>query len=469
MFCTLVLTHRITSRIYLLRYGYLVYFMTSETPIILIIIGITGDLATRKILPAVEAIAKAGVLPKHFQIVGVTRQSDITIENLLTQAKETSFVRSHLELFTMDMQSLSGYQHLAARLEEIERGFGTSAQRLFYVSVPPRASRSIIEMLGTSGLAGVPQTKLLLEKPFGTDLSSATDLVAHIQAHFTPEQVYRVDHYLAKEMTQNLIVFREYNSLFRRTWNKDFIERILIRASEDIGIEGRADFYEQTGALRDVVQSHLLQLAALMLMNPVGQDEMKKVPHRRLEALKTLHLSPREPVERGQYQGYREEVKNPESMVETYVKMTLESDNPNFIGVPITLVTGKKLGTKTTEIRIFYKKDRDMEENELVLRLQPNEGVSMSMWSKRPGYEGEIEKRVLDFTYAHHYAELPEAYEKVLVDTMRGDHDLFVSSEEVLESWCIIAPLQETWEKSDADLRLYEPGTMLVGDPSAKR
>lgn len=433
--------------------------MITETPSILIIIGVTGDLARRKILPAVEAIAKAGVLPKQFHIIGVTRRSDIHPEDLLVDMKESVFIRDHLTLCTMDMQGLSGYQQLETRLEEIEQEFGSPAQRLFYVSVPPRASRTIIEMLGTSGLAEVPQTKLLLEKPFGVDLSSAVDLVAHIQAHFAPEQIYRVDHYLAKEMTQNLIVFREYNSLFRRTWNKDFIERIEILASEEIGIEGRADFYEQTGALRDIVQSHLLQLAALMLMNPVGQDEMKNVPLRRLDALKSLRVSPHTPAERGQYKGYREEVKNPESIVETYVKITLESDNPNFVGVPITLVTGKKLGTKATEIRIFYKKEHDREENELVLRLQPNEGVSMSVWSKRPGYEGEIEKRVLDFTYAHHYAELPEAYEKVLVDTMRSDHDLFVSSEEVLESWRIIAPLQQAWEKSNADLVFYEPGT----------
>lgn len=437
--------------------------MTPETPIILIIIGITGDLAKRKILPAVEAIAKAGVLPKHFQIIGTTRQSDIQIEDVLTDIKDPTFIRDHLFLFTMDVNDPAGYQHLSVRLQEIERGFGAPAQRLFYVSVPPRASRLIVEMLGTSGLATVPQTKLLLEKPFGVDLSSATNLAEHIRAHFAPEQVYRVDHYLAKEMVQNLIVFREYNSLFRRTWNKDFIERILILASEEIGIEGRVDFYEQTGALRDIVQSHLLQLTALMLMRLVGQDEMKEVPKRRLEALKNLSIPSSVPihtsVRRGQYKGYREEVKNPESVVETYVSVTLESQDPYFVGVPITLVTGKRLGTKTTEIRIFYKKDHEMEENELVLRLQPNEGVSMSVWAKRPGYEGKIEKSVLDFTYADHYEALPEAYEKVLVDVIRSDHDLFVSSEEVLESWRIITPLQEAWRKSHEDLFTYDSGS----------
>jgi len=437
--------------------------MSSETPIILIVVGITGNLAIKKLLPAIEAIAKTGTLPDRFQIIGITRQPDVELENLFVGTKDPTFIRKHLTLFRMDVEDRSGYHELSIILQNIERGFGAQAQRLFYLSVPPLASKGIIEQLGASGLAKAPQTKLLLEKPFGVDLASATDLITHIEQHFAPEQIYRIDHYLAKEMAQNLIVFREYNSLFRRTWNKDFIERIEIRAAEKDGIEGRADFYEQTGALRDIVQSHLLQLTALMLMSPVDQSEMKKVPERRLAALKSLTLPVATPlgesVRRGQYESYRKEVGKPFSTVETYVSMTLHSSDPRFAGVPITLTSGKNLGIQATEIRIFYKKDQDMEANELVLRLQPNEGVSVSVWAKRPGYTGEIEKQTLDFTYSDHYAELPEAYEKVLVDTMHSDRDLFISSDEVLESWRIIAPIQKAWEQSDAGLHFYEDGT----------
>jgi glucose-6-phosphate 1-dehydrogenase len=435
---------------------------TLTAPTILVIVGITGDLARRKLLPAVEAIARAGVLPSHFAIVGITRQKNIKIEDLSANMKDVSFLRRHLELFAMDSSGAQEYGRLGAHLLKIEKRFGAPAQRLFYLSVPPRASQPIIEMLGTSGLANVPGAKLLLEKPFGIDLASATHLVEKISAHFAPEQVYRIDHYLAKEMAQNLIVFREYNSLFRRTWNKDFIERIEILASEEIGIEGRVDFYEQTGALRDIVQSHLLQLAALTLMAPETESH-EDVPLRRLKALRSLRIpsnkSLRSYVQRGQYKGYREEVRNPGSKVETFVSMTLHSSDPRFDSIPITLVTGKKLDAKATEIRIFYKKDNDREANGLTLHLQPHEGVSMNVWSKRPGYEREIERRIFDFTYATPDEELPDAYEQVLFDTMRSDHALFLSSEEVLESWRIITPLQEAWGKSAADLRIYEGGS----------
>lgn len=432
--------------------------MDPVTPTLLVIIGITGDLAKRKLLPAIEAIAQAHALPSKFTLVGTTRKEGVPVEDL--GISTLPFVRDHLELFTMDTDEVMAYGSLAKRLTEIEQGFGAGAQRLFYMSVPPSAVPGIVEKLGVSGLAQVPLTKLLLEKPFGIDAASASNLVAHIEQHFTPEQVYRIDHYLAKQMAQDLIVFRERNSLFRRTWNADFIEHIEIVASEKIGIEGRAHFYEQTGALRDVIQSHLLQLAALTLMSLTKEGELKRVPERRLAALKSLRLS--EGARRGQYTGYREEVGNGVSTVETYIELTLTSDAVEWRGVSIRLVTGKKLKEKTTEIRLYYKKDNDEDANELVLRLQPNEGITLSMWAKRPGYTNGVEKQTLDFTYAEHYEALPDAYEQVLVDVMRGDHDLFVSSEEVLESWRILAPLQERWAKSSEDLFLYEPGT----DPS---
>ncbi|MDD5318934.1 MAG: glucose-6-phosphate dehydrogenase [Candidatus Pacebacteria bacterium] len=433
--------------------------MKISKPTILVIVGISGDLSKRKLLPATDEIFRAGELPEKFKVIGVTRR-DIAMQGV--------------ELYKMDLEILEEYKKLARHLDSVEKDWGTPAQRLFYLSVPPQVSQSIVRQLGQSGLAKVPDTKLLLEKPFGFDLQSAKDLIDDINKYFTEEQVYRIDHYLAKEMTQNLIIFRQSNSLFKRTWNKDFIERIEIVASEQIGIEGRATFYEQTGALRDLVQSHLLQLAALTLMkippsvsNGVvdsngGADNSwwKNIPDERLRALEQLHLLSEEKiidcVKRGQYKNYREEVKNPQSTVETFVSLQLESGSPDWQGVPITLTTGKALDKKMTEIRIFYKKAEHHESNQLTLRIQPKEGIEICLWTKKPGYDRTLEKHPLNFSYEDHYASLPEAYERVLVDAMHSDHSLFTSSGEVLRSWEIIAPIQEFWKKGGgSDLTFY--------------
>ena len=260
-------------------------------PTIIVIIGITGDLSRRYLLPAIETIVAAGAAPKDLIVLGVTRRKVSSQEVIagLKNGGDHTFLREHLQMCQMDLAQKKDYAVLEQHLQTIEAGFGSAAQRLFYMSVPPQVSQPVVELLGTSGLAAHPYTKLLLEKPFGTDLASAQELVTQTKTHFQEDQVYRIDHYLAKEMAQNLIVFRSSNSLFKRTWNKDFIERIDILSSEHIGIEGRSSFYEQTGALRDVVQSHLLQLAALSLMKTPDVYHFEAVPHLRLEALKHLH------------------------------------------------------------------------------------------------------------------------------------------------------------------------------------
>lgn len=437
------------------------------SPTILIIIGITGDLAQRKLLPAIGKMAQAGALPQEFHIIGITRRSDVTVESLLDKTENSDYITEHTELFQMDLASEADYGKLGNYLESLEGNFSEVPQRLFYLSVPPQVSRPIIEYLGASGLAKIPHTKLLLEKPFGTDLESAEELIDHINKYFTSEQIYRIDHYLARDTAQNLIIFREYNPLFKRTWNKDFIERIEITASEAIGIEGRAVFYEQTGALRDFMQSHLLQLAALALMDTPRENNMQEVPELRLKALRELHLTRKassitDIARRGQYKGYRDEVGNPNSIVETFASIHLESVNKKWEGVPITLTTGKALKERYTEIRIFYKKEADEESEELTLRLQPDEGVELCIWAKRPGYEHELTQHKVKFVFGDRELGLPEPYGQVLFSAIKSDHTLFTSGEEVLQSWKILTPIQHAWEMSGNDLIFYTPGNTPV-------
>lgn len=420
--------------------------MQNSVPTILIIIGITGDLSKRMLLPAIDQLAQANELPKDFYLIGTTRQLDVNKKDLIKNVKG--------EILRINIAEESDYKILADRLTAIEKDFGKAAQRVFYLSIPPQVSRPVIEFLGKSGLAKIKDTKILLEKPFGTNLESASELINEIDKHFDAEQVYRIDHYLAKEMAQNLIVFRLGNSLFKHTWNRKFIEKIEIVASEKIGIEGRANFYEQTGALKDVVQSHLIQLAALTLMDLPETFDIKDIPQKRLSVLKSLQPVMGKAIH-GQYEGYRDETQNPNSIVETFASITLASTSSKWKGVPIILTTGKNLDVKKTEIKITYRQEDVRESNQLTLRLQPNEGIELSLWAKRPGYSKQIEQHKLHFNYREHYESLPEAYERVLVDAINSDHNLFTSSAEVLEAWRIIEPIQKRWEINSDDLVIY--------------
>lgn len=428
-------------------------------PTILIIFGISGDLSGRMLLPAIDEIARNGVLPEQFRIVGITRRP-LELAEVLPEGS-SDWLQEHTQLLQIDTASLEGYQKLSEHLQGIEASYGAPAQRLYYLSVPPDVSSPIIVKLGESGLAKAPDTKLLLEKPFGVNLASAEQLVTHIHEYFTEEQIYRIDHFLAKEMAQNLVVFRAANSLFRGTWNHEFIEKITITTSEHIGIEGRANFYEQTGALRDLIQSHLLQLAALTLMELPVLENPEELPAHRLAALEALR-PPQDLANdtlRGQYDEYRDETHNYESRVETMARLTLTSTSERWQGVPITIETGKALKETYTEIRLHYRQEHAREANELVLRIQPNEGISVALWVKRPGYDREFEQRTLSFDYDRHYDKLPQAYERVFVDAMRGDHSLFATSAEVLASWRIIQPVLDYWNSGDATLRAYGVGS----------
>jgi glucose-6-phosphate 1-dehydrogenase len=429
-----------------------------KQPTTLVIIGITGDLARRKLLPAIERIAAAGQLPADFTIIGISRRP-VTLDEVFAPlprhaAEPYAFMRQHLHMYQMNLERPEDYEELRIKLHTAH----PDGQVLFYLSVPPQIAQPIIEHLGNAGFGAGDHTKLLLEKPFGSDLGTAGELIDHIHRHFAERHVYRIDHYLAKEMAQNLLIFRSGNSLFKRTWNRDFIERIEIIGTESIGIEGRATFYEQTGALRDIVQSHLLQLAALTLMDLPPNSEFSAVPAARLAALQALEPASPDQARRGQYHGYRQEVQNGHSATETFVSLGLHSSAPRWQGVPITITAGKALDATHTEIHLYYRQEDAGEANRLTLRIQPREGIELSLWSKRPGYSRELECVQLRFNY-HEQGQLSEAYEQVLLDAIAGNHTLFTSGDEVLAAWRILAPVQAAWASNDAGLITYRPGS----------
>jgi glucose-6-phosphate 1-dehydrogenase len=414
----------------------------------LVILGVSGDLSQRYLLPALAEICQSSEVRARLNILGVSRRQLDAKEAVPAKA---AGMADRFEVLRMDYGQAGEYKKLKDKLERLG-----AEQVIFYFAVPPQAVLPIIRCLGSSGL-NASKYRLLMEKPFGTDLASARQLIKEISEHFKEEQVYRIDHYLAKEMAQNLTVFLGSNAIFRDVWNGQFIEKIEIAAEEHIGIEKRAEFWEQTGTLRDFVQSHLMQLAALVLMEPCPDVfDFSMVRGRRLEALRDLQLDNSKPVIKGQYQDYRQEVGNPDSQTETFVSLVLESANLKWKGVPIRLTTGKKLKEKLTEIRVYFKKTQSAQTNLLRLRIQPREAIELELWVKKPGYEQDLQKLPLDFSYQQHFRHLPDAYEQVIVDAIRSRSNLFASSDEVLASWETLQPLIDKWDEHK--LTIYKPG-----------
>lgn len=377
----------------------------------LVIFGITGDLSTRKLLPALESILteKAG---GELHIVGVSRR-EVNREELMN---DYPLLKDSSEIFTMDLAELSEYDRLKKHLAEIP-----SDQTLYYLSVPPGAAASIVDFLGEASM-NTPTDRILFEKPFGFDLASAEDFIARTGRYFNDSQLYRIDHYMAKEIAAEILRIR------REATDNDLqkpIKAITIVASEKIGIEGRAQFYEQTGALRDFVQGHLMQLLALVLIRKPTDDPL---PLQRLAALQQVQPVDIEKTVRAQYDGYQTEAENPGSQVETFVALQLESSAPEWRGVPLRLVTGKALDEKRSYIEFEYQDGttRVLEEGAILAK------------------EGN---RQLD------------AYERVLIEAINGRKDIFTSGMEVVRSWEILAPLQEAWNMDDAQIATYKSGS----------
>lgn len=420
-------------------------------PTTIVIFGVSGDLSQRYLLPALAEICRAQDLKAHLRIVGISRQA-VTAKQVLP-AKAANLA-SRLEVLRMDYQEPADYKMLKKAVDNHD-----TEQVIFYFAVPPQAVLPIVRQLGANRLNS-KNYRLLMEKPFGTDFNSARRLINEINQYFKDEQVYRIDHYLAKEAAQNIAVFLGSNTLFRGVWSNQFIESIDIVAAESIGIENRAELWEQTGTLRDFVQSHLMQLAALVLMEPCPDVfDFSMVQARRLAALKALKIDKPGKLIKGQYQGYRQEVSNPKSQTETFVSLELSSSDPNWRGVPIRLTTGKRLKRKLTEIRVYFKKSQSAQTNLLRLRIHPEEAIELELWVKKPGYEQELEKLALDFAYKQYYQRLPDAYEQVIVDAIRSRANLFASSAEVLASWKVLQPLISKWDEQN--LTIYKIGSTV--------
>lgn len=418
----------------------------------LVIFGITGDLSRRKLLPALNHIYATG----HFddlEVIGISRHA-VDCHALLRDAVGNETIADRISIFTMNLAEIDDYHRLKDFLNVHD-----DEQLLINLAVPPVATQQIVDLLGEAGLNS-PNVKLLFEKPFGFDIESARDVIARTAAHYTEEQIYRIDHYLAKEMAQNIVVIRGANAIFQHIWNNNFVESIEIMAAESIGIEGRVQFYEQTGALRDVLQGHLLQLLALTLADIPENFDWKQLPKLRLEALNSIRPADPEKTVRAQYVGYEQEVGNLDSQTETFVAMQLESDAPEWTGVPIYLSTGKALDKKLTEICINLKPVDEARNNKIALRIQPDEGISMDLFVKTPGYEKQVERKTFDLSFSQGQ-RMPDAYEQVFVDAIEGKKGLFASSDEVLRAWEIVEPVQKAWAMHHHTVKLYDKGSTV--------
>jgi glucose-6-phosphate 1-dehydrogenase len=472
-------------------------------PSTLVLFGATGDLSARKLLPAVYDLLADGRLPERFRVVGVARDgNDDTTFRAHARAEIALHARharderlwetlaARIGVVAGDFGSERLYRDLAARLEEGDREDGGPTQRLFYLAVSPAFFAGIAHGLNEAGLGrgADPPTRLLIEKPFGRDLVSARELNAAIAAAFDEPQVFRIDHYLGKETVQNLLVLRFANGIFEPLWNRTTVDSVQITVAEELGIGGRAGYYEDSGALRDVLQNHALQLLSLVAMEAPASFEADLVRDEKAKVLQAVREpDPETDAVRGQYTagwvggrhvpGYlEEEGVTPESRTDTYAALRLEIDNWRWAGVPFYLRSGKRLPRRATEIAISFKDpphlpfrdlDRAVPGNELVIAVQPDEGVSLRIAAKVPGTSFRVRPVQMDFKYGSAFlGESPEAYERLLYDALHGDATLFTRADEVEAAWRIVDPVLHAWD-AEGRPEPYEAGT--AGPPSADR
>jgi len=457
---------------------------------LLVIFGGTGDLTRRKLIPALYDLACIGCTNSNFDVLGVGRTQltdDQFRERMHEGTAKSKDARNYSENgwsdFAKRLHYVVGdanhpdfYPDLKARIEEMQKN-GASKNVLYYVSTPASLAPPIVEGLGQSGLAlgEGGWTRVVLEKPFGHDLKSAQELNEIVSRVFHEDSVYRIDHYLGKETVQNIMVFRFGNSMFEPIWNRNYIDYIEITAAEMLGVENRAAFYEETGALRDMVANHLLQLLTLTAMEPPVAFDANSVRELKVQVLRAIRpMSVEEVVKRtlrGQYgpgkingadvPGYRQEPGvNPNSRTETYVAVEFHVDNWRWAGVPFYVRAGKRLANQLTEIAIHFKRTPqalfsrnpgDVHHNVITMRIQPNEGISLNFGAKTPGSQMRASRVDMDFSYRDTFGTAtPVAYETLLLDAMRGDATLFTRRDEVEAEWRIITPIEDAWAQLPA-------------------
>jgi glucose-6-phosphate 1-dehydrogenase len=468
----------------------------------IVIFGATGDLTMRKLIPALYNLAADGELPPSVAIVGFARRPK-TDEGFRKEQEESTkkFSRQDVRdeiwdgfanaLFyhQSEFHDDNGYKTLAERLEKIEKERGIGGNRLFYLAVAPDQFEAILKNLKAAGLTEPPEggwARVIVEKPFGTDLPSARELNAVVRRSFAENQTYRIDHFLGKETAQNILVLRFANAIFEPIWNGRYVDHIQITAAETLGVEGRAGYYETSGALRDMVQNHLLQLLCLVGMEPPTDLGADSIRDEKVKIVRSLRRMSAEEigrnVVRGQYAegaingeqvpGYRAE-KNvkPDSVTETFVALKVRVDDWRLADVPIYIRVGKRLPKSGTEISVHFKKapavlfnreNVSLDQNVLVIRIQPDEGISLRMQSKVPGTSFRIEPVKMDFHYGTSFGKAsPEAYERLLLDAMSGDATLFARRDEVEEAWAFIDPIEEAWraKENQPGLFMYPAGS----------
>lgn len=464
----------------------------------LVIFGVTGDLSRKKLMPAVYDLANRGLLPPGFALVGFARRDwadqdfSKVVKEAVQQYARTPWNEAVWHQLAEGIRFVSGefdddaaFDRLKATIEDLDWKRGTNGNHAFYLSIPPKSFAEVCQQLKRSGLADPKPNefrRVVIEKPFGHDLQSSRELNDIVESVFAPDSVFRIDHYLGKETVQNVLALRFANQLFEPLWNANYIDHVQITMAEDIGVGGRAGYYDGIGAARDVIQNHLLQLLALTAMEePVSFDaaDLRAEKEKVLSAVR-LPKDLGKHTARGQYAGgwqggekvrgfLQEEGMNPKSVSETYAAMRLDINTRRWAGVPFYLRAGKRLGRRVTEIAVVFKRAPQqlfaqgqtgaLGANALVIRVQPDEGVTIRFGSKVPGVGMQVRDVTMDFGYGHAFTEAsPEAYERLILDVLLGDPPLFPRHEEVELSWKILDPIEAFWAKQGKPEQ-YRPGT----------
>lgn len=464
----------------------------------LILFGVTGDLSRKKLMPAIYDLANRGLLPPAFSLVGFARRNwsteefEKTVYDAVKAHSRTPWSQQVWEQLSKGIRFVSGqhddpaaFDKLRETVEELDQVRGTAGNHTFYLSIPPKDFPLVINQLERSGLAKANEgqfRRVVIEKPFGSDLKTARELNEVVERVFPADSVFRIDHYLGKETVQNILALRFANQMFEPLWNSNYIDHVQITMAEDIGIGSRAGYYDGIGAARDVIQNHLLQLLALTAMEEPASFDAADLRHEKEKVLAAVRIPTdlAKHTATGQYAGgwqggelvlgfLAEEGANPNSKSETYAAMRLDVDNPRWQGVPFYLRAGKRLGRRVTEIAVVFKRaqqklfaDSEMTplgENALVIRVQPNEGITTRFGSKVPGPSMQVRDVTMDFGYGHAFTEdSPEAYERLILDVLLGEPPLFPRQREVELSWEILDPIVEFWEQG-AGPQDYEPGS----------